>query len=170
MRLLSNASVMKPVKYWSRMLFIQEIKIPKTTINISDISKCSTVPEEWDQHLSGPVQYVAPKVITPTDKPIKVDEQQILHQKSRHKRHKSEGRISLDESHRSDPEQNRSHPSVGIRHKYRPLEIKTIQPISRQEEMKRFGRDPSEHDMSSHRQMKKIYKDLLHWVYLKEEL
>ncbi len=114
---------------------VDAIKIPKTTINISDISKCSTVPEEWDQHLSGPVQYVAPKVITPTDKPIKVDEQQILHQKSRHKRHKSEGRISLDESHRSDPEQNRSHPSVGIRHKYRPLEIKTIQPISRQEEM-----------------------------------
>ena len=58
---------------------VDEIKIPKTTINISDISKCSTVPEEWDQHVSGPVQYVAPKVITPTDKPIKVDEQQILH-------------------------------------------------------------------------------------------
>ena len=114
---------------------VDEIKIPKTTINISDISKCSTVPEEWDQHVTGPVQYVAPKVITPIDKPIKVDEQQILHQKSRHKRHKSEGRINLDESHRSDPEQNRSHSSVGIRHKYRPLEIKTIQPISRQEEM-----------------------------------
>jgi len=42
--------------------------------------------------------------------------------------------------------------------------------MAEDEEMKRFGRDPSEHDMSSHRQMKKIYKDLLHWVYLKEEL
>jgi len=29
---------------------VDNIKIPKTTINILDIAKCTTVPEEWDQH------------------------------------------------------------------------------------------------------------------------
>jgi hypothetical protein len=44
---------------------VNDIKIPKTTINISNISKCSMVPEEWDQHESGLVQYIAPQATTP---------------------------------------------------------------------------------------------------------
>ena len=78
---------------------VDNIKIPKTTINIKDISKCTTVPEDWEQHEKGPADYVAQSI--KVERPSTSSSSDSFKRQNRHKRNKSEGRIDLNDSNRS---------------------------------------------------------------------
>jgi hypothetical protein len=65
---------------------VDNIKIPKTTINIHDISKCTTVPEEWEQHEKGPADYVAQQI--KVEQPSITESSDPPKKKQRHKRQK----------------------------------------------------------------------------------
>jgi hypothetical protein len=113
---------------------VDNIKIPKTTINIKDISKCTTVPEDWEQHEKGPADYVAQTI--KVERPATNSSSDSSKRQNRHKRNKSEGRIYLHDGNRSVKERSLNIPSSPTRNRYRPLDVQMIQPITRQPEIR----------------------------------
>ncbi len=44
-------------------------QVQRSIVNISDIAKCTSLPEEWDQNEMGPAQYTAEQSMLPVERP-----------------------------------------------------------------------------------------------------
>lgn len=48
---------------------VDNIKVQKTIVNISNIANCTTLPEDWEEHEKGPAQYIAEQATSQVERP-----------------------------------------------------------------------------------------------------